>query len=160
MKEALKFKNPYKVQLVRDGHILAERVGQNMVTTQGKNHVLDVVFNAATAIPDDEWIMKLINNSPTPTLAVSDTVSSHSGWDEFTGYTGGAGIAWEPDDAASSEIVNPTSLDFAITSGATIYGFYVQSEDDSVLFSTVAFDTPITVISGDTLKITYTIGLA
>lgn len=155
----MKFKNPYKVEVVRDGKIIDSREGFNMVTTQGLNHVLDVVFNAATQIPATEWIMRLINNSPTPTLALADTVSSHSGWVEFTSYTGGAGIAWNPGSASGGEVVNASTIDFAITGSGSVFGFYLQSDDDSVLYSTVAFDAPISVINGDTIKVTYTVGL-
>lgn len=155
----MKFKNPYKLNLYRDGKLIDTRLGFNGVTTEGVNHALNVLFNAATQIAANAWDMRLINNSPTPTVDVTDTVASHAGWVEFTDYTGGDGVEWNPGTASGGELVNAATIDFPITGSGSVYGFYVQSTDDTVLFATAPFEEALSVINGDTLKITYTVGL-
>src|SRR5690606_19125557 len=55
----------------------------NLVTTAGKNHLLDVAFKAGSQITS--WYVGLISGS-SPTIAGTDTLASHDGWTEFTDY--------------------------------------------------------------------------
>ena len=57
----------------------------NTVVTVGKNHILDTEFagSAYTAA----WDMGLVDGGSAPTIVAGDTMASHAGWTENTGYS-------------------------------------------------------------------------
>ncbi len=59
----------------------------------------------------------------------SDTMASHAGWQEFTGYTGDRPL-WDPDAAAGKQIANSTPPTAVSTAAGTIMG-YVLTDDDT-----------------------------
>jgi hypothetical protein len=155
----LVYRNRFDVAVVRDGEIISRTFGWNDVTAIGKTTNLDVMFHNATQI--HPWYIGLINNTPTPVLSENDTSSSHSGWVEFTGYTGNR-QEWDEAAAAAKAITSATTSDFPITSAATIYGIFIDSlatTTAGTLWATGGFDASQAVVSGDTLKITYGLSL-
>lgn len=141
-----------------------EKLVLNGVTTQGMNHVLDVAVHAATQ--KTTWYIGLINNSPTPTLAVGDTYASHAGWTELTAFSQTLRVTWGVGAASSGSSTNATTSDFSMNATNTVYGlalFSVSTKGDTatsggVLLSTAAFSGGNQGVSnGDTLKVTYTL---
>ena len=136
------------------------------VTTEGKNHMLDSTFHGSTQVTT--WYLGLIDNSPTPTLAAADTMSSHSGWTENQDYTGGARGTWTEDAASSGSITNSSTVNFSMTpsSAEVIYGVFLTSDNtlggtSGTLMATAAFTGGTqTVNNGDTLKLTFTFSLS
>lgn len=160
----LVFRNPFSASLIRRMGVKMEpRViqvvnGWNDVTIVGKNHLLDVVFgNSSPVTQVTPWYIGLINNSPSPVLAEADTLASHSGWTEFTTYTGNR-KAWD-DANAASKIKGTTSVStFVMGGAATINGILIASVDtgtSGVLWATGSFDELVDVITSDELKVTY-----
>lgn len=158
----LTFSNPFMVEVVRKGRVVARRRGFNGVTVVGKNHMLDVVFgNSSPVTQVTPWYIGLINNSPTPVLSENDTLSSHSGWTEWTSYSGNR-KAWD-DANAASKIKGTTSVSaFTISATGTLYGILVaavSSGTSGVLWATGAFDSTLPVVSTDVINVTYGVRL-
>ena len=132
---------------------------KNLVVTVGKNDLLDKYFagSAYTAA----WYMGLVDGASTPTYAAGDTLASHAGWTENTGYSGTNRItvAW---NAASSGSKSSTTTAFSINASGTIAGALLtvtqaKATTTGVLYSAGNFTGGSrTVASGDTLNVTYT----
>lgn len=158
IESSLKWSNPFRVLHLRKGKIINIYEGFNDVTIEGKNHILDVTFGKATPVSQvDPWYIGLIDNTPTPVLSENDTLASHSGWNEFTSYSGNR-KAWDDADAASKVKGTNTTSDFTMSASGTIYGIMVASVASGttgILWATGAFDSTINVVSSDVLKVTY-----
>ena len=74
--DLLKLKGKFIVEHFDDkGNLKATYEVFNGITNQGKNKILDCMFNAATQIAANSWYIGLIDNSGTPTLdEIIDTV--------------------------------------------------------------------------------------
>lgn len=133
----------------------------NGITNQGKNKILDCMFNAATQIASTSWYIGLIDNSGTPTLAAGDTMASHAGWTENTSYSGNR-PAWGQGAASSQAVTNASPATFNMSASGTLYGILVCSvatggTGTDILWSTAAFTPTVPVASGDQMKVTYTL---
>lgn len=164
MEHGLRFRNPFTAALERPmGVGMKKRVikivhGFNDVTVVGKNHLLDVVFgNTSPVTQVDPWYIGLINDTPTPVLDEDDTLSSHTGWDELTDYTGNR-QAWVDANAASKIKGTTTVSTFPITATVTVNGIFiasVASGTSGILWATGSFDEVVDAINGDDLKVSY-----
>lgn len=82
--EKLGFHNVYTFECYdSEGNLKWEEEVTNIVTNEGINHVLDVVFDGAT--PITSWYCGLTQG--TVTVNAADTLASHAGWVEQTGIT-------------------------------------------------------------------------
>ena len=176
MSEGIKLQGVYKAELFRPygiarisrrvasffykhGKLLHEKVWEdefcNLVVNEGLQHVLDTVFSGGTAI--DPWYLGLTDDSPTP--AAGDTMASHSGWVEETGYTGSR-QEWV-EVRSGQTMTNAASVAvFPITGSATIGGAF-NNEDATgtagVLMSVGALTGGDRIVANlDTLNLTYT----
>lgn len=134
----------------------------NLVTTQGKNAILDIMFGSATQITT--WYMGLITTTSFTALAATDTaaqIGGTNGWTESTAYSGGpTRKTWTPASASAGSITNNTVVTFSITSSDTLKGAFIISSSSGTggkLWAEVAFPTAITVSNGDDVKVTYTL---
>ena len=155
----------YKVTCVgADGQVKWEDEINNLVTTVGKNYILDNFFNSVSFTP--AWYLGLVDGASTPTYATGDTLASHTGWSEFLNYSGSNRVTptW---NSASSGSKSTNAAAFAITSsGGTVAGCLLcstQARNTSsnggagVLYSVGAFSAGNKIVtSGDTLNVTYT----
>lgn len=147
----------------RDGELLSKQEVPNGITDEGLDHILNTQFHGGT--PITTWYVGLINNSGFTGLDDGDIMSSHTGWTESTSYSGGARPTWGAGAASGRQITNGTTADFNINAPATIYGLFIvggtgggtPGGTTGTLWSTAAFSTPYAVLSGDVLKITYTL---
>jgi predicted RecA/RadA family phage recombinase len=156
--EKFKISGYFKAEVIRDGEVVDTREGHNTVTTEGQNSILDVMFHSATQIT--AWFIGLINNTPSPTLLSADTLAAHTGWAELvpgTDYTGNR-LAWNVAAASAGSNTSSSVTTFPILTTQTVFGILVASVASGTsgkLWATGAFDTPIPVVNGDQLKITY-----
>jgi len=162
----------------REGKKLAEYEFNNGITDEGKKKILDLYFYYTDVeVPDDSTYgvyIGLINTGAS--LAAADTYVSHAGWTEYTNYKVSAADKrgkWTTGAASGSgtvSITNGTAITYDIDgAGGTVYGIFVcsgtiteieaQSDNtaDNKLWATGAFAAEIPVLSGDQLKITYTV---
>lgn len=126
----------------------------NLVTTEGKNNLLDVYFDAATQITG--WYLGL---KGTGNAAAGDTLASHAGWAEVTPYSGNrpAITFGEP---SSGTLAASSAISYTITGSASVYGGFITSATSGTtgtLYSAGDFASPRTVSSGDTLNVTPTV---
>lgn len=160
--ENFKFWNPFVAQVIRKGRVVQVARGINGVTVVGKHHFLDVTFGNSTPVTQiATWYIGLINNTPSPVLSENDTLASHSGWTEWTSYSGNR-KAWNDANAANKIKGSSATSDFTISATGTLYGILVAGVDtgtSSILWSTGAFDTVLNVVNTDVVKITYGIRL-
>ena len=143
--------------LDKDGNIKWEENKKNLIVTAGLNHILDVEFHATTQVTT--WYIGLKGAG---SVAAGDTMASHSGWAELTGYSGDR-KAWTEGAASSGSMTNGSSVDFSVTGTATIAGAFLNTAatgTSGTLYGVVDFSSARAVISGDTLQVTVTVTAA
>lgn len=150
-------------KIIRQGHLHRKgRVlfgkGKNGATTAGRNAMLDNFFRTPTTYT---WAVGLINNSPTPTLAATDTMSSHAGWAEADEYDEANRPALGMAAASGAIASNTGSAEtFTMNDTLTVYGIFIVSNNTKggttgVLWATGAFDATQDVVATDVIEITY-----
>lgn len=133
---------------------------KNGITNVGKNKILNVMFVSDTQILTGAWCAGLIDNSGTPTILSSDTMSSHA-WSEFTGYTQSNRVAWGPSSSTAQLLTNGTLMTFDISASGTLYGAFIASDNTKggtagILWSTGSFPSTIPVTGGtDSIRLSY-----
>lgn len=140
-----------------DGSVRWEDDLSNLVVTVGKNDLFDKYFlgssyNAAF----------FVGLKTAGSISAADTMSSKS-WTEITvysnatrpAYTAGTAVAGSTDNTASPAVFN-------INGTATVGGCFITTNNTiggttGILFSATDFAVARSVLSGDTLTVTYTI---
>jgi hypothetical protein len=167
LKQSTKAGGVYHVQcLDKDGNVKWEDSMHNLVVNEGLADMNTKYFegSAYTAA----FYLGLVTGPGSGTsYAAADTLASHSGWTEFTNYSGarkavtfGTATVADPSVLATSSAVSFTIS----SSGGVVAGAFlctVASGTSGVLFSEADFQSPgdRTVVSGDTLNVTYTFSL-
>jgi hypothetical protein len=147
--------------LDKDGNLKATYEFPNGITDEGLNDILDVEFGGGSQ--KGTWYIALIDNSGFSALDATDTLSSHSGWTEFTSYTESNRVEWVDDAAASRSKTNANTANFSVNATGNVYGIFVSSNNvkttgtTGILWSTAAFSSVVATANGDTLKVTYTV---
>jgi hypothetical protein len=152
----------------KDGNLKWEDSAKNLVVNVGLADMNDKYFSGSGY--SATWYLGLVDNSPSPSYAAGDTMSSHAGWAENTDYT----QANRPTVTfGSATVADPSVIDnsgavdvFTMNASVTIAGAFLTSDDtkggtSGILFSASTFQTPgaRTVVSGDTLNVTYEFSL-
>jgi hypothetical protein len=158
----------YKVQCVgADGHVKWEEEMHNLVVNEGLQSMVAVYLDGGTQITT--WYLGLITGPGSgTTIAAGDTLASHSGWTEFTNYSGNRKTAtFGTATTADPSVLNNTASPAAFTisgAGGTVAGAFLASASSGTsgtLFSASDFQSPgdRVVVSGDTLNVSYTFSL-
>ena len=157
----------------KEGNLKWEESFPNLVNAIGKQLLLDTLLRTAGTYTTVGPYLGLINSSPT--FLAADTMTSHSGWTEFTNYTvGGSAVRGTAVFAASSSTgLSPsnvttstaTAITYTITgAGGTVAGCFLvtgsgasstQSNTSGTLYSAGAFATAKITTVGDTVSVTY-----
>jgi len=171
-------KGKFHLEHWRNGKLLSRQEFANGITDEGKKKLLNLYFYySETGKPDGATYgvyIGLINTGAS--LASGDTYTSHSGWTEFTNYTVGGNsyrANWAPGAATGTgtiSITNASALTYDITgAGGTIYGIFtcsgiiteIRAQGNTTagnkLWATGALAAELAVVSGDQLKLTYTV---
>lgn len=146
----------------KDGEEVGRYSFHNDITNEGKGQILDIMFHDATQIASTSWYIGLISNSGYSALAAGDTMASHSGWTEATGYTESTRVAWGPGASSSQTTTNASPATFDMNATATIKGIFVTSNStksgtSGKLWATGLFSADVPVNNGDQLKVTYSV---
>lgn len=125
------------------GRVLDRGWMHNGIVTASIDDLFDTYFSAGS--PAAAWYIGLISNTNFSTLSSTDTMSSHSGWEEATNYSGSR-PAWGPENSSSGRKVNATAAEFPITSEETLRGLFVVSDNtkggtSGTLWATGQFDS-------------------
>lgn len=144
----------YQVECVGpDGVVKWVEDVTNVVTTEGKNYLIDTFFKLGT-LPTG-WYMGLAG---TGTKAAADTLASHAAWSELNPYTGNRpAITFGTTSAGSN---TATAVSYAINATTTVYGAFVANVNTGTtgkLYSVSDFSGSKAVASGDTLNVTLTV---
>jgi hypothetical protein len=156
-------KGKFHVELLdRFGRLKARYEMPNGITNEGKNKILNVMFNDGVQIANSSWYIGLIDNSGFSTLADTDVMSSHAGWNEFTSYSEANRVAWGSGTASVQSTTNATPATFNVSGSGTVKGVLVVSNNtkggtSGTLWATALFSADVPVSNGDQLKVTYTV---
>lgn len=155
-------KGRWVIEHLRAGKVIGTYEFPNDITNEGKNHIFGVQFFDVTQIASSSWFAGLISNSGYSALAAGDTMASHAGWTELTGYTQATRPAWGQGTPASQSITNASPITFDINASGTVKGVFITSNSTKggttgKLWATALFAADVPVSNGDQLKATYTV---
>ena len=132
----------------------------NLVTTVGKNFMLDTTFSGSAYTAG--WFLGLVTGPGSGnTYAVGNTMATHAGWTESVAYSNSTRVA-AVFSAASAGSKATSAAVFSINATATIAGSFLvnnstKSGTTGVLYSVGNFTGGDRLVaSGDTLNVTYT----
>ena len=157
----------------KEGNLKWEETLPNLVNAVGKELMLNTLLSGSSYTTVGPFLGLISGASPT--FAAADTMSSHSGWTEFTNYTvGGSAVRGTASfSAATSTGTTPsnvtskaaTAITYTITgAGGTVGGCFLvtgsgavntQSSTAGTLYSAGAFAVAKITTAGDTVSVTY-----
>ena len=151
-----------------DGKLKWEDDIKNLVTTAGKNDMLDKYLAGSSY--NATWYLGLISSTSWSAVNAADTMSSHAGWLEAgsanaPSYSQGARPTPSWNAAAAGSKATSAVVVFSITNTGTVKGSFltsVSTKDGTTgtLLSAGTFTQGDKVVgNGDTLNATYTLGL-
>lgn len=153
-----------------DGELLWEMDAENLVTTLGKNLLLDTTL-AGSAYTTTGPFMGLITSTSFTAVAIGDTMASHTGWLECNSTNAPAYGATRPTvtfGAASGGVKISTGSAFIFTNSGTVQGAFqvtggaataTNTATLGTLFNAGTLATPQPVVSTNTLTVTYSLTL-
>ena len=168
--ESATAKGVYHMQCFdKDGNLKWEAECPNLVVNGGLQDMNAKYFTGSTYTA--AWYIGLYGSGSTNNPAATDTASSHAGWTEVTPYsqaTRPACTFGTPTTANPSVATNSASpAVYSINATSTVGGAFLISNSTKggttgTLYSASDFTSPgdRSVVSGDTLNVTYTLSLA
>ena len=155
--------------LDKDGNLKWELESKNLVVNVGLQYMAGAALTSTTQITT--WCIGLYGAGASNAPAANNTMGSHGTWTEETGYSNGtrpAATFVAATNANPSVVTNSASpAAFNINATATIGGAFLTSDSTKggttgTLFSASDFTSPgdRSVVSGDTLNVSYTMSLA
>jgi len=151
-----------------NGNLKWEAESHNLVVNAGLKDMNDKYFLGSGY--SAAWYIGLYGAASSNNPAAGDTMASHAGWTEETGYSNATrpvctfAAATTADPSVITNSASPAS--FTINATATIGGAFLTSNNTKggstgVLFSAADFSAPgdRNVASGDVLNVTYTFSL-
>jgi hypothetical protein len=150
----------------KDGNLKWKTSEHNLVVNEGLQDMNTQYFKGSTYTA--AFFLGLITGPGSgTTFAAADTLASKA-WTEYTDYSGARkavtfGTATTADPSVISNSASPSSFTISGAGGVIAGAFLctVSSGTSGVLFSESDFQSPgdRTVVSGDTLNVTYTFSL-
>jgi len=168
--ESASAKGVYKVQCHdAQGNLKWEADAPNLVVNGGLQDMNAKYFTGSSYTA--AWYLGLYGAAASNNPAAGDTMSSHAGWTEVVAYsqaTRPACTFGTPTTANPSVATNSASpATFSINGTTTVGGAFLTSNNTKsgttgTLYSAADFSAPgdRSVVSGDTLSVTYTLSLA
>lgn len=152
----------------KDGNFKWEEKTPNLVVNVGLQDMNTKYFTGSGYTAT--WYLGLYGAAATNNPAAGDTMASHAGWTEVTAYsqaTRPQAVFGTATTADPSVISNALSVAvFSINGTTTVGGAFLTSNNTKggttgILFSAADFQAPgdRSVISGDTINVTYTFSL-
>lgn len=142
------------------GNLKWREVVPNLVTTEGCTDMLDRYYKGSGYTG-----AHYLGLAGSGTKAAADTMASHGGWSEITGYAAGTrpAITWGTASAGSLAASGATS--FSINATVTIGGAFIATDSTKggttgKLVGVTDFAAPRSLASGDTLNVTPTATLS
>jgi len=153
----------------KDGNLKWEAQSKNLVVNVGLAYMAGTALTSVTQITT--WYLGLYGAGATNNPAAGDTMASHAGWTEVIAYSNANRVATTfvtATTANPSVVTNSASpATFNINGTTTVGGAFLTSGSAKsgtvgTLFSAADFGSPgdRSVVSSDTLSVTYTFSLA
>jgi hypothetical protein len=121
---AIDLHTQYQVECWRDGKLAWAEDFHNLVTTVGKNKILDACFKTGEGA--NQWFIGLVSNTAFTGYAATDTMSTHPGWTEGSPYSNATRPAFTPSVPSNASMDNRAShAVFNINATATIRGAFL-----------------------------------
>jgi hypothetical protein len=152
----------------KDGNLKWEAKSHNLVVNVGLQDMNTKYFTGSSYTAT--WFIGLYGAGASNTPAAGDTAASHAGWTEVVPYSNATrpaatfGTATTADPSVIDNSASPAS--FTINATSTVGGAFLirnstKSGTTGILFSASDFQAPgdRSVVSGDTLNVTYTFSL-
>ena len=168
--EAAQATGVYHVQCHdKDGNLKWTAESKNLVVNVGLQYMAGTALTSVTQITT--WYLGLYGSGATNSPAAGNTMASHSSWTEVTDYSNANRVTatFATATTASPSVVTNTASPavFNINGTTTVGGAFLTSDNTKggatgTLFSAADFGSPgdRSVVSGDTLSVTYTFSLA
>ena len=141
----------------------------NLVVNAGLAYMAGSSLTSVTQVT--AWFIGLYGAGASNTPAAADTMSSHAGWTENVGYSNATRVAvtfvtaTTANPSVATNSASPSA--FTINATSTVGGAFLtsgsaKSGTAGTLFSASDFTSPgdRSVVSGDTINVTYTMSLA
>jgi len=153
----------------KDGNLKWTAESKNLVVNVGLQYMAGTALTSVTQITT--WYLGLYGSGATNSPAAGNTMASHSSWTEVTDYSNANRVtaSFATATTASPSVVTNTASPavFNINGTTVVGGAFLTSENTKggatgTLFSAADFGSPgdRSVVSGDTLSVTYTFSLA
>ena len=153
----------------KDGKLKWEAQSKNLVVNVGLAYMAGSALTSVAQITS--WYIGLYGAGASNTPAAADTMSSHAGWTEVVAYSNATRVAatFVTATTANPSVVTNTAspATFNINGTTTVGGAFLtsgsaKSGTAGTLFSAADFGSPgdRSVVSSDTLSVTYTFSLA
>jgi hypothetical protein len=151
----------------RKGVLIDHWAQKNVNTTEGLNHMLNVVFHGAT--PITTWYIGLFESDTTPLITHTYAVP---GYTESTAYDETDRVPFVEAEATARVTTNTASkATFTISASKTIYGAFLcgggtdgdtkgDTAGGGTLFASSRFASPKSVVDDDVLMVPCSITLA
>lgn len=154
---ALSVGNKYLIECFRDGKLLWAEEVHNTVVDEGLNDVLNKYLKGSSYTA-----AFYVGLKGAGTIAAGDTMASHAGWTEVTGYSEGARPALTLGTVAAKSVDNLASKAvFTANGSSTVAGAFVTTNSTKggstgTLYGAADFSGSRSLISGDVLNVTVT----
>lgn len=153
----------------KDGNLKWSAESKNLVVNVGLQYMAGTALTSVTQITT--WYLGLYGSGATNSPAAGNTMASHTSWTEVTDYSNANRVtaSFATATTASPSVVTNTASPavFNINGTTTVGGAFLTSDNTKggstgTLFSAADFGSPgdRSVVSGDTLSVTYTFSLA
>ena len=154
----------------KDGNLKWEATSKNLVVNVGLQYMAGSALTSVTQITS--WYIGLYGAAASNNPAAGDTMASHAGWTEYVNYSNATRVAatFATATTANPSVVTNSASPASFTingAGGTVGGAFLtsgsaKSGTAGTLFSAADFGSPgdRTVVSGDSLAVTYTFSLA
>jgi len=152
-----------------DGKVKWTDIVPNLVVNEGLAYMAGSSLTSVTQVT--AWFIGLYGAGASNTPAAADTMSSHAGWTENVGYSNATRVAvtfvnaTTANPSVATNSASPSA--FTINATSTVGGAFLtsgsaKSGTAGTLFSASDFTSPgdRSVVSGDTVNVTYTLSLA
>ena len=160
----------YKIQCHdAQGNLKWEAESKNLVVNVGLQDMNAKYFTGSAYTAT--WFLGLYGAGASNTPAAGDTMSSHAGWTENTGYSNATrpvctfGTPTTANPSVATNSASPASFNINATStvgGAFLVSNSTKGGTTGTLFSAADFGSPgdRAVVNSDVLTLTYTLSLA
>jgi len=154
----------WMVDHIRNDKVIDREFVKNIVTTEGLNSLLNIMFKSGTQITS--WYILIFENDYTP--LATDTYAS-PGWTETIAYDETTRPQWVGGTVASGSVDNSASkATFTMNATKTIYGGAIvgggtlpstknNTGGGGTAYAAVKFTSSKAVVATDVIKITATI---